>query len=224
MSKRCKAYIKSGRRCKNAAGEDGYCHIESHQEQADILDAEWAEGLTNKQRRFVEEFCIDYNATQAAIRAGYSKKTAKEQGYQLLHKPSLSQAIQSYMDLCSMKAAEIIKRLTDMGRASAAHFLQIGENGDMRINLGSDQAAQNIHLLKKVKQTERIIPGEGDSSEIERRTEFEIHDAKDALKQLSKIRGIEAPQKHEHTGKDGGPIESTNKVVFYLPDNGRDSD
>lgn len=36
--------------------------------------------LTDKQQRFVEEYLIDLNATQAAIRAGYSAKTANEQG------------------------------------------------------------------------------------------------------------------------------------------------
>ncbi len=39
---------------------------------------------TAKQKRFVEEYLIDLNATQAAIRAGYSIKTANEQGSQLL--------------------------------------------------------------------------------------------------------------------------------------------
>ncbi|SUV40803.1 Terminase small subunit [Avibacterium paragallinarum] len=43
-------------------------------------------GLTDKQKRFVEEYLIDLNATQAAIRAGYSKNRASELGYQLLQK------------------------------------------------------------------------------------------------------------------------------------------
>jgi phage terminase small subunit len=42
--------------------------------------------LTPKQARFVEEYLLDLNATQAATRAGYSKKTANEQGAQLLAK------------------------------------------------------------------------------------------------------------------------------------------
>ncbi len=42
--------------------------------------------LTPKRARFVEEYLIDLNATQAAIRAGYSAKTANEQGAQLLAK------------------------------------------------------------------------------------------------------------------------------------------
>lgn len=45
--------------------------------------------LTPKQQKFVEEYLIDLNATQAAIRAGYSVKTAEQQGYQLLHKTSV---------------------------------------------------------------------------------------------------------------------------------------
>lgn len=42
------------------------------------------EGLTDKQRRFAEEYLLDSNATQAAIRAGYSAKTAEQQGSRLL--------------------------------------------------------------------------------------------------------------------------------------------
>lgn len=53
--------------------------------------------LTEKQQRFVDEYLIDLNATQAAIRAGYSVKTANEQGSQLLAKLSIQQAISEKM-------------------------------------------------------------------------------------------------------------------------------
>ena len=49
--------------------------------------------LTPKQQRFVEEYLIDLNATQSAIRAGYSEKTANEQGSRLLANVSISEAI-----------------------------------------------------------------------------------------------------------------------------------
>lgn len=49
--------------------------------------------LTDKQRAFVAEYLIDLNATQAAIRAGYSVKTAEQQGYQLLQKTSVATKI-----------------------------------------------------------------------------------------------------------------------------------
>ena len=49
--------------------------------------------LTNKQERFVQEYLIDLNATQAAIRAGYSKHTAKDIGCENLAKPNIADAI-----------------------------------------------------------------------------------------------------------------------------------
>lgn len=53
--------------------------------------------LTEKQQRFVDEYLIDLNATQAAIRAGYSVNTANEQGSQNLAKLSIQQAIAEKM-------------------------------------------------------------------------------------------------------------------------------
>jgi phage terminase small subunit len=50
--------------------------------------------LTAKQQRFVAEYLIDLNATQAAIRSGYSEKTANEQGARLLANVSVAQAVQ----------------------------------------------------------------------------------------------------------------------------------
>lgn len=50
--------------------------------------------LTARQQAFVAEYLIDLNATKAAERAGYSKKTAGKQGTQLLAKPSISEAIE----------------------------------------------------------------------------------------------------------------------------------
>ena len=71
--------------------------------------------LTPKQKKFCHEYIKDFNATQAAIRAGYSKKTAKEIGYQLLHKTSLQEYLaglinaQTQDDEISVK--EIIRKL-----------------------------------------------------------------------------------------------------------------
>ena len=51
--------------------------------------------LNRRQARFVEEYLIDLNATQAAIRAGYSNKTAYSQGQRLLKKVEVAAAIQA---------------------------------------------------------------------------------------------------------------------------------
>ena len=51
--------------------------------------------ISIKQQNFITEYLIDSNSTQAAIRAGYSPKTAKEKGYQLVHNNSLKPIIDS---------------------------------------------------------------------------------------------------------------------------------
>lgn len=53
-----------------------------------------AEDMTNKQKMFVKEYMKDLNATQAAIRAGYSEDTAGVIGYENLKKPYIQEAIQ----------------------------------------------------------------------------------------------------------------------------------
>ena len=54
--------------------------------------------LTAKQQRFVDEYLIDLNATQAALRAGYSGKTSYSIGQENLNKPEIAQIIQKAMD------------------------------------------------------------------------------------------------------------------------------
>ena len=50
--------------------------------------------LSNKQKMFVKEYIIDFNATRSAIAAGYSKKTARQMGYELLTKLYIQEAVQ----------------------------------------------------------------------------------------------------------------------------------
>lgn len=54
--------------------------------------------LTAKQQMFCREYLVDLNATQAAIRAGYSEKTANEQAARLLANVSVKEYVQSLMD------------------------------------------------------------------------------------------------------------------------------
>jgi phage terminase small subunit len=73
--------------------------------------------LTDKQERFVQEYMIDLNATQAAIRAGYSVKTAKEQGCRLFTNVHIQAAIQEKQKRVSEKlelnAEWVIQRLKE---------------------------------------------------------------------------------------------------------------
>lgn len=72
--------------------------------------------MTEKQKRFCDEYLIDLNATQAAIRAGYSKKTANEQGARLLANVSVQKHLQKRMKEkeCELIATqdEVLQTLT----------------------------------------------------------------------------------------------------------------
>lgn len=75
---------------------------------------------------FVEEYIIDLNATQAAIRAGYSKKTAGQIGEQNLKKLEIQQVINEKLaekkEKLIMKQDEILERLTQQGRREATDY------------------------------------------------------------------------------------------------------
>lgn len=59
--------------------------------------------MTPKQQDFVKEYLVDLNATQAAIRAGYSEKRASEIGYQLLQKTTVQEALKTERDRLSAR-------------------------------------------------------------------------------------------------------------------------
>lgn len=95
------------------------------------------EKLTPKQQRFCDEYLIDLNATQAAIRAGYSKKTAKEIGTQNLTKLH----IRSYIDeRMSQKTTaliasqdEVLEYLTGVLRGEEKGTVLVGQGQGFQI-------------------------------------------------------------------------------------------
>lgn len=84
--------------------------------------------LTPKQARFVEEYLIDLNATQAAIRAGYSAKSANDQVGGLLAKPHIKAAIEAARAARSeetkIDAAWVLKRLAAEAEADVADIYE----------------------------------------------------------------------------------------------------
>ena len=82
--------------------------------------------LTLKEERFCREYLLDFNATQAAIRAGYSIKTAYSIGQRLLKKPDISKLIENLV------SNQIYDQNAIKGNNPLVPFE--GMNGDMKIN------------------------------------------------------------------------------------------
>lgn len=101
--------------------------------------------LTEKQKRFVAEYLVDLNATQAAIRAGYSEKTAEQIGYQLLQKTSVQVAIQEAQDERSKRTEITQDMVVDELRAVA--FAKAGDYTDSTLKYSNKLKA--LELLGK---------------------------------------------------------------------------
>lgn len=117
--------------------------------------------LTDKQKRFCEEYLIDFNATQAAIRAGYSEKTARSIGNNLLTKVDIQNYIKTNQDKTSKKLeitresllgdlkqlqdtyqgeglkalSHVLKSIELQGRIIGAFTENIKHSGDLDINI-----------------------------------------------------------------------------------------
>ena len=93
--------------------------------------------LTGKQKRFVEEYLCDLNATQAAIRAGYSAKTANEQAPRLLVNVSISAAIQAEMNKRSVRteitADRVLREVSHMALYDPADIAGASVSGPQDI-------------------------------------------------------------------------------------------
>ena len=91
--------------------------------------------MTAKQQRFCDEYLIDLNATQAAIRAGYSVKTAMEQGYQLLRKTSVQNYIEERkadrVKRTEITQDNVLKELAIIAFSNAADYASVIEKQAM---------------------------------------------------------------------------------------------
>lgn len=84
--------------------------------------------LNEKQKRFVEEYLVDLNATQAAIRAGYSEKTAGAQAHKLLKNAEIQNAISAAsrdrLDRTKIDSDYVLNRLVEIDQMDVVDILQ----------------------------------------------------------------------------------------------------
>ncbi len=92
--------------------------------------------MTPKQQRFAEEYVVDHNATQAAIRAGYSPKTAYSIGHENLKKPEIAAAIAAEQARLRRRNNVTIGSMTE----------EMRENRDLAVANGQAAAAQQASM------------------------------------------------------------------------------
>jgi phage terminase small subunit len=225
---------------------------------------------TERLRQFCDEYLVDFNGTQAAIRAGYSKKTARSIANRILKMPEIRKRIDERLAEVALSRLETIKLVSDIAHSSLNDYFKIEQrpqrqnvkrslrelivdlqndiedaeiflkrakitNADaidaynkqqqyrkdeiMRleiqlernpgayvISLGPEVLVPvaELDLVKLVKDKERgkiksITP-------TEHGVKVEMYAADAALRDMLKVHGAYAPEKSEHTGKDGAPL------------------
>lgn len=158
--------------------------------------------LTAKQQRFVDEYLIDLNATQAAIRAGYSAKTAAQIGRQLLQKTSVADAIADGKAARSVRtlitADRVLQELAVIGFSDARHY-KLGEMGGLK---SADSAPESaMRAVASVKHRTRTDDEGNSTYEVE----YRLWDKNAALTNLGKHLGL-FTEKHEHKMAGGGVL------------------
>lgn len=124
--------------------------------------------LTAKQEKFVQEYLIDLNATQAAIRAGYSPASAEAIGYENLNKPQIRARIDARMAELSRRTGvnqeRIIRELARIAFLNPTDIVDVDD-----ASLKEDASAEDTAAIASVKV--KTTPGEyGDG--VEREVKF----------------------------------------------------
>ena len=143
--------------------------------------------LNEKQKRFCEEYLIDLNATQAAIRAGYSVKTANEQGSQLLAKLSVQEEISAKMAERSKRTGVNQDRIVqELARLAFCNITDVVDrDGKIRDSATEDDLA----CIESMKVKKTSIGNEENFSDSEER-EVKIYSKLKALELLGKHLGM----------------------------------
>lgn len=224
----CKGTRRNGEPCTYRAKRDGLCGHCLRWENNGAKNKARANGgngngLNGKQSRFVDEYLVDLNATQAAIRAGYSAKTAYSIGWELLRKPEIEQAIHAAMEerakRTQITADRVLYELARIAYANMGEYIETQEDGSAYVDLSHLSADQAAAIQEIV--TDTYMDGSGDDAVPVKKVKFKLHPRTRALELLGKHRGL-FTDKHEVSGPDGGPID--HQVTFYMPKNGRERD
>ncbi len=140
--------------------------------------------LTPRQARFVDEYLIDLNATQAAIRAGYSAKNADKIGPKLVGKSRVAETIEKAIAERSKRTEitqdSVLRELALIGFANAGDYFDWGPDGVSLLDKGDLTEAQ-CAVVAEVSQT--VTPGGGT-------IRLKLHDKQAALVNLGRHLGL----------------------------------
>jgi len=146
--------------------------------------------LDPKRQRFVDEYLIDLNATQAAIRAGYSARTAKQQGSRLLTNADVQAAMSAAQaqraQRTSTDADRVLRELAFLAFSDLGDLVDFSEDG-IRLKVAGDIPEAARRAVSSVKVRRELGGEDKPAAEI---LEFKLWDKGSALEKLGKHFGL----------------------------------
>lgn len=175
--------------------------------------------LTPKQARFVEEYLVDLNATQAAIRAGYSEKTAEVIGYENLRKPQISEVIAQRMaDRAQRTEITQDKVLRELAKIGFSDIRRAVGWGASVAEADSDEPTPgSVWLIPSEQIDAETSAAISEVSQTAQGIKIKLHDKRAALVDIGRHLGM-FKDKIEHTGPDGGPIQNVTRIELVALD------
>jgi len=158
--------------------------------------------LNRRQKTFVQEYLVDLNATQAAIRAGYSTKTARDMGCENLTKPNIqkaiAEAIASRAAKNGMDADATMREIALLASSDMADYVRVDEGGAVQV-IPLDQLPEGkTKAIRKLKER-RVIKSTTEGDQVMESTlEFELYD---------KLKGLELLARHHSLLHDKQEID-----------------
>ena len=158
--------------------------------------------LTRKQERFVAEYLVDFNATAAAVRAGYSSRTADAIGYENLRKPGIQARVQAtvqrHLDTLDLSLERIVQEAARVGISDIRAL--VDRHGRLRpiSELSADAAA----AVSSVRVTSRSL-GDGTTEMV---SEYKLWPKLKALEFVAKLRGLLGQKVTEETGESWADV------------------
>jgi phage terminase small subunit len=167
--------------------------------------------LTARQERFVAEYLLQPNATQAAAKAGYSAKTADRIGPELLGKTCVAQAIAAAQAKRAERAEINADRvLAEVARLAFADVRALFDD-DGRLRPIHQLTAEAAAAISSFEVVTRRTPG-GEAADIEHVARVRTFDKGSALVLLAKHLGL-APDRLQALGRDGKPVDPVAPVL-----------
>jgi phage terminase small subunit len=167
--------------------------------------------LNARQQQFALEYLVDLNATQAAIRAGYSAKTAGSQGFDLLKNPEIEEAIRAEREArqkaTGITVDRVLQEYAKVAFANMEDYVRRDENDGVFVSLGACTREQ-MAAVSEI-HSETYIDNDDPQKRSVKKIRFKLASKQAALDSIGKHLGMFVERV---AGADGGPVQ-VNHIV-----------